>query len=382
MLLPARVLLIDLGAHFGGVENYLVHLAALLRDEVELSALCVLPELADRLRAEGVRVTTLPLCPGPLKPFRFLLAAFAMAALLLRRRADTAQVNTVQLNGLLEGALILPARLLGARTVYTRHGPFELEYYSTLRQPHKVLPRKIAQLSARLASHIVCVSQAVAESVRTLLPPERITVIPNWVALPDPPATLRDELTPPIRILCVARLEHYKGIHLLLAATRALPGIELTIVGDGSYRAALEQLAAGRGDVRFTGFSREMARHYREADLFVMPSNGPEGLPMTSLEAMSYGLPCLFSDLPVHREITDEGDAALLFPAGNVAELTHALQGLLSDSTLRRSLGERAAAMVVARYSAASAREPYLRVFARPSPDEMPRSAREGEQPA
>ena len=48
-----RVLLIDLGAQFGGVENYLVSLAELLTGEVELFCLCVLPELCTRLAARG-----------------------------------------------------------------------------------------------------------------------------------------------------------------------------------------------------------------------------------------------------------------------------------------------------------------------------------------
>lgn len=372
-----RVLLIDLGAHFGGVENYLVHLAELLGAELEVSALCVLPELAHRLRSQGVRVTLLPTCRGLLKPLRFGLAALAMTGLLMTQRLDTVQVN-----GLLEAALILPARLLGARAVYTRHGPFELEYYSWLRQPHKMLPRKIAQLSARLASHIVCVSRAVAESVIGLAPPERISVIPNWVALPSPPHALHDAVSAPVRILCCARLEQYKGIQLLLEATREMPGVLLTIVGDGSYRAALEQLAAGRSDVRFTGFATGMDRFYRESDLFVMPSNGPEGLPMTSLEAMSYGLPCVFSDLPVHREITNDGQAAMLFPPGDVGALRTALEQLIRDNALRRTMGARAAALVSEHHSATSAREPYLRVF---SPAPFSRTAertREDEQPA
>ena len=44
-----RVLLIDLGAQFGGVENYLVSLAELLAGDVDLYGLCVLPELCTRL---------------------------------------------------------------------------------------------------------------------------------------------------------------------------------------------------------------------------------------------------------------------------------------------------------------------------------------------
>ena len=56
----ARVLLLDLGAHYGGVENYLVNLAMLVRNSVDLYALCVLPELETRLQEQGVTVVRLP----------------------------------------------------------------------------------------------------------------------------------------------------------------------------------------------------------------------------------------------------------------------------------------------------------------------------------
>ena len=80
-------------------------------------------------------------------------------------------------------------------------------------------------------------------------------------------------------------------------------------------------MALGVPNVRFVGFQRNLREFYERADIFVMPSLGPEGLPMTSLEAMAHGLPCIFSDLPVHHEITDHGKGAYLFRSGEVESL-------------------------------------------------------------
>src|SRR5580704_2889260 len=198
-----RVLLIDLGAHFGGVESYLVRLAELLTGEIDLYALCVLPELGTRLTARGVKVIRLPVFPGLLKPLRFLTALVVVPLLLLRYRIDT-----VQLNGFLESILILPARLLGRSAVYTRHGPFEIELYSWLWHPPKLLARKIARWSVRFTTHVVCVSQAVAESVRPVLPATRYSVIANWISGQQPFRTPVTELSSPARVLCASRLEH------------------------------------------------------------------------------------------------------------------------------------------------------------------------------
>lgn len=353
-----RVLLIDLGASFGGVETYLLGLAVLLAQDVDLYVLCVLPELRDRLATRRVTVIQLPLFEGLLKPLRFIAALAVLPVLLLRYKIDT-----VQLNGFLESLLILPARLLGRRAVYTRHGPFEIELYSWLHQPHKLVARKIARWCVRFTTHVVCVSQSVAESVQALLPPARYSVISNWVSDQrpfQPPA----EQAARTQVVCVSRLEHYKGVHLLIDAARRLPQVDVTIVGDGSDRASLEEKAAGVGNVRFAGFQRNLQGVYQSADIFVMPSMGPEGLPITSLEAMAHGLPCIFSDLPVHHEITDHGKGAYLFRSGETESLLAGLRDLLASRDRRSTYAAEAYRIVASRYNEGSAREAYLRVFA------------------
>jgi glycosyltransferase involved in cell wall biosynthesis len=116
--------------------------------------------------------------------------------------------------------------------------------------------------------------------------------------------------------------------------------------------------------VRFAGFQRNLQEFYEHADIFVMPSLGPEGLPMTSLEAMGYGLPCIFSDLPVHHEISDDGKGAYLFRSGETESLLTALRELVASPERRHRYSAEAHRIVAARYSERNVREAYLRVFA------------------
>jgi glycosyltransferase involved in cell wall biosynthesis len=335
-----------------------VSLADLLAGDLDLYTLCVLPELSARLSACGVKVIRLPLFRGIFKPLRFLAALIILPLVLLRYR-----IRTVQLNGFLESILILPARLLGRSAVYTRHGPFEIELYGWSRQPLKFLARRIARWSVRFTTHVVCVSHAVAESVRPVLPATRYSVIPNWVSGQKPFRAPLADLPSPVRVLCVSRLEHYKGVHLLIDAARRLPAVEVTIIGDGSYRASLEEIAHGIPNVRFAGFQRNIDEFYERADIFVMPSMGPEGLPITSLEAMAHGLPCIFSDLPVHHEITDDGRAAYLFRSGEVESLSTALHNMIASPEQRERYAAEAYRIIATRYNAANVRQAYLRVL-------------------
>jgi glycosyltransferase involved in cell wall biosynthesis len=353
-----RVLLIDCGPQFGGVETYLVSLADLLAEDVDLYMLCVHPELSSRLADRNVKVIRLPYFMGEFVPFRFLATLFVVPFLLVRYR-----IHTVQLNGFLDSVLLFPARLLGRSAVYTRHGPFEIELYSWLRQPVKLLARKMARWSVQFTTHVVCVSESVAESVQPVLPDTRYSVIANWVAGQRP-------FCPPlqfpsrVRVLCASRLEHYKGVHLLVEAVRSLPQVELTIAGDGGYRSELEKLASDMPNVRFTGFQRNLEKFYQESDIFVMPSMGPEGLPMVCLEAMGRGLPCIFSDLGVHREITDEGRGAYLFRRGEAESLLAGLRVMIESPHLRCAYAEEAHRIVASRYNEGTVRDAYLRVLA------------------
>jgi len=341
----------------GGVEAYLVGLATILEGRAEVYALCVLPDLEKSLRASGVRVSRLPLV-SRLRALRFVLSFFSLTWLIVRHRIDIVQVN-----GLLESVLLLPARLLACEAIYTRHGPFELDVYSWYRQPFKYLPRLISRYSANFASRLICVSETVGSVCRPLFPKDRVTVISNWVSnIPEFRGRTVDK-SGLIRIIYIGRLERYKGVQLVLEAMRGLPGASLTVVGDGSYREALQALASGM-NVRFVGFHKDPSQFYRQADIFVMPSLGPEGLPLVTLEAMSHGLPCLFSDLPVHDEITDGGRTAMLFRSGDVRDLLAKLEVLVSSGEERARLSRDAYRMVQQRYHESIAARAYLQIFA------------------
>ncbi len=352
-----RILLVDLGGSMGGVESYLENLASMLSSYAELFSLCALPELAHRLRDKDVRVFLLPQFLARNKVLRFLAVAFLFPAILIRRRIDTVQVN-----GFLEAILLLPARLFGCEAVYTRHGPFEDNIYRWYRNPARFIPRYVSRLCVHFATRVICVSEAVKIAIKDIVPEERITVIPNCVSR-IPAANCREgKLKNPARLLYAGRLERYKGLYLLLEALRTIPDTMLTVLGDGSYRAQLESMATGL-NVRFEGFQKNPAIYYADADIFIMPSLGPEGLPMVTIEAMAHGIPCLFSDLQVHQEITTQGKAGMLFRSGDANDLREKLAILIKDDDLRSAYSKEAYQIVKRKYNPDTARELYLCTF-------------------
>jgi glycosyltransferase involved in cell wall biosynthesis len=352
-----RILFIDLGSDYGGVETYLKGLGAMLSPYVQGYAVLSLPKLEAQLRAQGMTVVCLPILGSKwLKGLRFLLACFVVPYMLVRFR-----IRTVQVNGFFESLLLGPLRLFGYKTIFTMHIPFETELYSWFRNPERFFPRLLSKHSLRFASQVVCVSETIGEIARSVLPQEKVKVISNWV---EAPSALSCTLSTPKRpqLLFVGRLEEYKGVQFILHAMREIPDVSLLVVGEGSYRRQLEGLA-DRLDVQFAGFQPDPSRFYKDSTIFINPSLGPEGLPLVSLEAMAHGLPCIFSDLAVHREITAGGKAAALFELGDSESLGQQLRWLLDSEQRRLSYGLAARQLVEQRYSHRIAAQQYVEAF-------------------
>lgn len=164
------------------------------------------------------------------------------------------------------------------------------------------------------------------------------TIIPNGVNRPQKrQARLITEkfgLHENDYICALSRLTEEKGIHYLIEAYQKLhTDKKLVIAGDTSdtddYVKRLKEMAVGNENIIFTGFvSGELLDElYSNAYVYVLPSN-LEGMPLSLLEAMSYGNAVIGSDIPEIADVVE--DKALLFQKSNAADLQEKLQ-LLCD---------------------------------------------------
>jgi glycosyltransferase involved in cell wall biosynthesis len=146
-------------------------------------------------------------------------------------------------------------------------------------------------------------------------------------------------------VVFVGRLEHYKGVDLLLDAwprvLAARPGARLVIVGEGTAGAAMRARATGgpfRGSVTFTGFLSESDKigWLQRAAVLVQPSR-KEGWGLTVLEANACGTPVVATDVPGLRDSVRHGVSGLL-AAPNAVSLGASLVAVLGDPALRERL--------------------------------------------
>ncbi len=215
------------------------------------------------------------------------------------------------------------------------------------------------------AAGVVSPSKHLAERIGALVPDgkDQVTVIPNGM---DP-----DEIQPrpearEKRVLAVGRLLESKGYQYLIEAMSGLDtDYRLEIVGDGPYRGELERKAEQLAvDVKFHGWvdkvSGNLKELYETSKIFVHPS-GVENFPNVVLEAMAAGLPVITTLGTGATEVG--GNAVLLTPFGDVAQLRDALISLASQPSFGDELGQRARKRVLTTFSWQSISQEYRRMW-------------------
>ncbi|MES2460796.1 MAG: glycosyltransferase family 1 protein [Armatimonadota bacterium] len=206
----------------------------------------------------------------------------------------------------------------------------------------------------RAQAGLITISETVKEEIVNLfeVSPEKVTVIPPAAERDDP--TLPDQCPPNLRwphyILMVNPGRAYKNWSDALSGFAEYTFLnpsdtETCLVLAGDLRGETELIERGRAE-KGDGIARrilllghvsdqELRYLYRHARVVVLPSLY-EGFGIPALEAMSYDVPLIVSDIPVLREVA--GNAALRFTTGHTEELAQMFLHCIEDEALRTDL--------------------------------------------
>ena len=209
----------------------------------------------------------------------------------------------------------------------------------------------------RRATCIVATSQVYADSSETLAPfKKKITVVP--IGVPDAKHETNDTQLPPALeskicsrkiVLAVGRLVPYKGFDVIIqAAQHLIKDSVVVIVGGGPLQQELQQAIDQDGledRVVLAGRLSDAALHalFQRATLCCLPSTyRAEAFGVVLLEAMTYGLPIVASDIPGSGVpwVNQHGVSGLNVPVGDPVGLAQACNKLLSSPELRGRLSD------------------------------------------
>ena len=203
--------------------------------------------------------------------------------------------------------------------------------------------KAVVRRALRAAAAVTTWSHWAAESVvRDYgVPREKVHVIRPGVRLDRFTARDRAQQGHVPRLLFVGGDFTRKGGHDLLAAVgQLLPEAELDVVTSAEPPHLPPRT---RVHVGLSHGSPELFELYQRADVFVLPTRG-DAYGLVFAEAMACGLPVVACDVGAVSELVVHGETGLLVPPGSPEHLAAALDRLVTDHALRRSMGQRALA--------------------------------------
>lgn len=154
-------------------------------------------------------------------------------------------------------------------------------------------------------------------------------------------------------VLFLGRIVPEKGLVYLINAWKEIHSNKKLVIAGGSSDTDVfmnELRTISPENVVFTGFQQGtiLEELYSNCYVYVLPSD-VEGMPLSLLEAMSYGNCCVVSDIPECTEVVE--DKAAIFPKGNVEELRNLLQQLVDNPEMVSGYRQRASKFITQKYN-------------------------------
>lgn len=183
----------------------------------------------------------------------------------------------------------------------------------------------------------------------------------EWKPLPK-----RDEW---IRVTMIGRALKHKGTLEFIEASRQLsntyPDVSFQFVGapdEGNASSISEEFMRAQTSIHYLGHQTNIRHILSQSDIFVLPSYR-EGLPRTTMEAMSMGLPIITTDVVGCRETVENGVNGFIVPPKDSLALAEAIEHLLKDENLRQKMGKESRIKAVREFDIATIVDKHFEVY-------------------
>ncbi len=265
----------------------------------------------------------------------FPIGVLALAREFSKRKCDV--VHTHMFWASLYGTLA--ARIAGVPVIVTtEHGENRWK-----KARHRWIER---QFISRFADKRFCVSQEILDRRRDVdgVPAAQLQLIANGTVVPDVSTSDRRSAEPVIG--SVGRFVKQKDFGLFIDTIAALRdrghAVKGCLVGDGPDMAMVRNKVSELGledAIELPGMVTETDKWFRYFDMYAITST-EEGLPVSLLEAMSYGLPVVASDVGAISTVIRSEDEGIVVPAGDKDRFVEAIARFLDDRELATRTGK------------------------------------------
>ncbi len=264
---------------------------------------------------------------------------------------------------------MIVAQCLHTRVILHIHGAAFDEFY----RDSSLLGRLIVRCGLSRADAVLALSDQWRSRLLQISPRANVIVVENAVDLPSTRSAIKTGEK--CRFALLAKMDTWKGIDDLLDACTVFSKveremIEITLAGPSGSAGDEETILRKIADrnltriVRYVGAVRgeEKASLLRQADAYVQPSHN-EGMPISVLEAFSYGLPVVGTTVGAMPEIVGATNTGALVPPRKPKELAAALVAIAGDAEHRRMLGKNARRLAETRFGLSRLRDDLVCVY-------------------
>ena len=341
---------------------------ALIAQGHTVYAICPTGSASQTFAAHGVIHIPYAITRSSLNPLKEVQAIQAIYLALLPLKLDILHTFTAKPNiyGTIAGTLAKIPRIIN---LVEGLGSFYLENDLKSRIV-RTLIEKLYKQTFKLAHKVMFVNTDDPATLiqKGIINPAKVVTI-NGVGIDTDlwqPATTTPTT---VRVTMIARAVKHKGVHEYIAAAQTLkaryPDVIFEFVGapdPGNIFSVTEAFMQSHDAITYRGHQDDIRAILQESAIFVLPSYR-EGLPRTTLEAMSMGLPIVTTNAVGCRDTVIDGENGFIVPVGDPHALAWAIDKLLADPDLRTLMGQKGRARAVEKYDIQAIVQAHLAVY-------------------
>jgi glycosyltransferase involved in cell wall biosynthesis len=282
----------------------------------------------------------------------FAIAYIKILACVFTQNVKIAHLHTAERGSFFRKAILVRTlKKLGVKTIMHHHAAEFEEFYSQLSDSKKNYVNKTLEM----ADLNIVLSKRLVSMITAKAPKAKVEVLYN--AVPTYKVNPRSDKAR--NVLFLGRLGKRKGTYDLLQAIKNIDeeipkNIRFYLCGDGDVEGVkkeIDKLEISKR-IAYIGWinADEKKQIYKDIALNVLPSYN-EGLPMSILETMAYGIPSITTNIASIPEVVFDGNNGFLIEPGNIKQLSDKLKLILNDDKLCKDMGNRAYRLITDKFA-------------------------------
>ena len=274
----------------------------------------------------------------------FFASIFRIIFYKLIYRVELVHIHMASYGSFYRKSIIISlCKMLHIKVVLHCHGACFEKFYDSVKESKKEYIKKTFAKTEK----VIVLSESWKEFFKTIVDENKIAVLYNSVNVPN--KIDRNDLNKVPTGLFLGRIGKRKGAYDLIEAVKALKneGITLKILmaGDGEIQKAKDIIKKENIEDRIEVLgwidNKQKEEYLKSSDFYILPSYD-EGMPMSVLEAMSYSLPVITTDVGGIPEIIQNEENGILIKPGDSKEIAKTIKQLLNDEKLRQKISKNA----------------------------------------